>query len=1340
MRKVQLLIALIVIFSYNFTLPQVSPEKPEDPLKVLQFGSDFITISWNVKNLKIYRSTTNGITHSHVTFDGCSFLNTENNYQIPVMSFKLGVPEDSEITFELSDIIYEVKEQITLSPAKRIGRDKQGISIYSDGDMPDLNAPSNRSPIKIHDQHYFRDLPVVQVDFFPIHYDPVQRELKVIKSAQLQFKFNGAKKNGGFVPGRSRLDQLYDKMVLNFDQAKNWLVSVQTGLRKSTSSFTGPRYKLAVLKDGLYKINSSVLSAAGIDIQNLDPRSIKIYNHGGKTLNRNTTTYTVNPAGPVETAIYVSGEEDGRFDSNDYILFYGTGAGGWYYSESENDFIYNQHPYDTKNYYLLSYGEGPGKRMQKETTPSADAGVTDTYFMERVHFEEDKYNLLSSGTDWYGFRFLGQSHDVSLNYTINHLSTTPNQARMNIKFKGGSGIHYGDNDLYSYYFSVWLNSNKVSSPLISEYLLREENIGIVNTNFNSTDYLEEGTNAVYIKYTGNYESCNSYLDWIEFFYPRNYIAVNNHLIFYTNSIGQVVHYDIGGFTQPDVEFFDISDPLNVEILLTTSTVQNGAIGINLDLSDNVAKRVLVCSQNSSEITSVNSLTKYQPRLNLMDPSLAADLIIITHRSFEPYAQEIVEMRSNGDDPVSGVVVNTDDIFFYFSSSVKDVMAIRNFIRHAYYNWSSPRPSYVLLLGDGHYDYRNISVPDTNHIPPFEISGNHEMNSRESDNFYVDVNFGSSSYGSITPDLAIGRLPAESELDCRRIVDKLMTYEENSNKDGWQTTVTFVGDDEMTSIRDDEWQHQRDAERMANSFELKKFIKKKIYLSAYESVPGGFGRVKPKANQAIIDQLNEGTLIINYVGHGSPTAWAHESALDMTRDLNRIQNENKLPFWIAATCDFGKYDDPHEPSFSEALVWQESKGAIAVLSSARLVESWSNYLFNSKFLMNLFSNGNPSRRLGEAMLLSTEGGSNDQKYHLFGDPTMYLADPGNHITVTAFSPDTMKALSKVSISGLVSSNEGEEKLNAFDGGAFLIVNDAIYDSVNTGGPDYYTLIGPRIFKGEISVSEGLFNGEFIVPKSIRYSDRPAGRATIFAWDDVTGDQAIGYVDTLLFMGTSKNLSDADGPEISIYFNEQENFSDGDLVGKNPLLHAKIYDENGINLTQEVGHKIEIHIDDQSGRDITTFFAYDRNSYAEGQLSYHFDDLNIGNHHLKLEAWDNLNNPSIEEISFRIADSDGLVLRDVVNFPNPFQNETNFTFQLLGSDVGTEIEIKIYTITGRLIKVFDNLIPPSDGYNYDYPWDGRDNDGDVVANGVYIYKLIIRNDREQMEVIEKLVVLR
>jgi hypothetical protein len=268
---------------------------------------------------------------------------------------------------------------------------------------------------------------------------------------------------------------------------------------------------------------------------------------------------------------------------------------------------------------------------------------------------------------------------------------------------------------------------------------------------------------------------------------------------------------------------------------------------------------------------------------------------------------------------------------------------------------------------------------------------------------------------------------------------------------------------------------------------------------------------------------------------------------------------------------------------------------------------------------------------------------------------------------------------------------------------------------------------------------MLTGEFIVPKSIRYHKKPSGRLTLYAWNESGYEDALGYVDTLLFNGTKGNLTDDDGPEIVIYFEDQEEFNNGDLVHKNPILIAEIYDESGINLTQEVGHAIEIKIDDQPAKDITSFFAYERDSYASGKLRYHLEDLISGEHRLSLQAWDNLNNPNLEEVSLRIASAEGLVLSDVYNYPNPFANETNFTFQAQGLDAGAEVSVKVYTVSGRLIRTIDALPEPRPGFNY-YYWDGNDEDGDPLANGVYLYKIILKSGDKQREVIEKLVVLK
>ena len=210
-----------------------------------------------------------------------------------------------------------------------------------------------------------------------------------------------------------------------------------------------------------------------------------------------------------------------------------------------------------------------------------------------------------------------------------------------------------------------------------------------------------------------------------------------------------------------------------------------------------------------------------------------------------------------------------------------------------------------------------------------------------------------------------------------------------------------------------------------------------------------------------------------MGHGSEYVWSHESVLSMNRDIPRIQNERKLALWIAATCTFGKFDDANDICFSEALIRRKNAGAIGVVSAARPVDAGSNVEFNERFYISIFPSDFTRRRVGDGYLLaSLNGGTNYQKFHLFADPSMYLAAPNNFVTITSV-PDTFTALKTEKISGFVSVNQNGEVWQDFDGGAVLIVNDAKYEDITTGGGRYYDLMGPRLFKGEVGVDDGLF---------------------------------------------------------------------------------------------------------------------------------------------------------------------------------------------------------------------------------------------------------------------------
>jgi len=752
-----------------------------------------------------------------------------------------------------------------------------------------------------------------------------------------------------------------------------------------------------------------------------------------------------------------------------------------------------------------------------------------------------------------------------------------------------------------------------------------------------------------------------------------------------------------------------------------------------------SKNLIISSLGSSDIESITNLSPYTVNSNLLDQSKSADYIIITRKSLMDYGNEIAELRSH----LKTEVVSVEDIFFYFNSGVQDPVAFRNFIRYAYNNWQTPSISYVLLLGDGHYDYRNITLKDSIIVPTFQIYGIKELTSRESDLFYtqLETRINSTAPSAIYPSIAIGRIPVENELDAERIVEKLKIYDQNPVKDGWQTKITFVADDDITGTepKTSELAHLTQAEKLLKLPELDRFNLTKIYISGYPTIPGGRGRLKPLATQALIDQINRGTLIVNYTGHGSPTQWAHETLFNFERDYSKINNDAKFPLIIAATCDFGLFDNPNHISFTEALIWKEKSGSIATLAPTRLVYSQPNFLINERFYENLFPDGGASIPLGEAFIQSISTSSsneNDQKYHLLGDPAMTLADAREEIEITNITPDTLNALSKVQVNAKVKV-EGSFTTN-FNGGAVLLVNDAVFEDINTQGGthDSYNLPGPLVFRGEVSVSDGNMEGNFIVPKSIRYKDKNTGRLTLYAWDDNTNLTATGYRKDLLLLGSSSLNKENDGPEIDIFFDGQENFTSGDIISSNPILMAELNDESGINLTGQLGHRIELRIDETQTIDISESFTYERDSFTKGVIHYPITNLEPGDHSLTLKAFDNLNNISEQTIEFKITSSNGLVLADVVNYPNPFKRRTDFTFQT--NKDGAEASVKIYTLSGRLIEKLEGHFSKA-GYN-EIEWNGLDRDGNTLANGVYLYKIILKDGKDKKEKIEKMVVLK
>ncbi|MEL6820445.1 MAG: type IX secretion system sortase PorU, partial [Calditrichota bacterium] len=1131
------------------------------------------------------------------------------------------------------------------------------------------------------------------------------------------------------------------KTILNFKQAKSWAEAPQRLAKNGRVDYDfslSQWFRIPISSEGIYQISGSALSSAGVDISSVQVNTVQIFNDGGTPLSVNTAPPPQEDLS--EIAISVDDKNgNGTLDSDDLIIFYGVGLAGWRYNSGFAQWEAYSHPYETSNYYLLTFNQNAGKRITVEESPNLTGATRATQFTDYYRFEQDVYNILESGLDWYWIKFEGTSASREINFNLpqNILSSDGN---VSFNLQGGSGARYYEpTSGFNYIFEAAINN----SVLASNIRFGQANSSSVSTQNINTSSLRGGENTLKLDYTGSVEGCFAFFDFIEVTVDRPFTAENGRLKFYYEIDDNPLEFLVTGLSGSANRVWDVSDFSNVKEINPLD-----ASGARFHASSTVAEGRAYQVFAPTGITSISDIQPIESFANLRNPDRRARLLIITPGEFYETAQTLESFKeSDFVNPIQTEVIRTEDIFTEFSSGLKDPAAIRNFIRYANMNWGTDTtdiPEYIMLFGDGSYDYRNLELANySNRIPTFQVSANNDIASRAADNFYVAIN-NTNGVSSLQPELAIGRIPVNNLAEAENYISKLIKYDRSyaftpESQNGWQSVLTFVADDECPANRAcTEWFHLRQTEEIVNLLP-EKFDVKKIYLTDYETETGGLGRLKPKATTDLLNQINRGTLFINFYGHGDPNTWAHEQVLTRGRDLPFINNDGRLPIWVAATCTWGQYDDPNTPSMAEAVIWN-SGGGIASIAASRPTFAFANERFVENMFDDLFRDGSNTKRsitIGDAILPALDGTVNSQKYHLFGDPSLRVADPSHQVELTTISQDTLKALSKVTLQAEIKDSQGNP-LNNFNGKALIRVFDAV-DSTVSGGIDY-ALTGGTIFNGIVSVNNGRIGFEreagFKVPKSIKYKDQRTGRISIYAWSENSRD-AVGFVDTLLFNGSETQINDPNGPDIAFDFPDQPEFFDGDFVSQQSSISIRLEDESGINLTGEVGHLIELTIDGTIRKDVTEFFVYDENSFQKGELLYTLPAIGTGQHTLTISAWDNLNNYSEKTLNFTTSNAEEATLTQVVNYPNPLSEDTEFTFQYLSPSGTGDVSVKIYTIGGRQIQELNDLARP--GFNKIY-WDGRDRDGDVIANGVYLYKIVVDDGEKVVEKREKLVISR
>jgi hypothetical protein len=1181
---------------------------------------------------------------------------------------------------------------------------------------------------------YARKLPILKIGFVPL-----------------------VKKNGQI----SRLLSAQIKITYSKSKRINVIQNQRFYSQNSVLS-SGNWYKIGVVQTGIYKIDYAFLKSLGIDVKLLNPLSIKLYGKGGGMLPFKNSDYRPNDL--PENAIYIEGENDGKFDSTDYILFYGQGPDKWIRDNvSCIGYSLQKNIYTDTTFYFINVSSGLGKRISNMNEPAPPSNYSVTQFDDFRSYEKDQLNLIKSGREFYG-EFFESITDYTFEFKFPNLITNvPIGLRASVAARcvGCSSsftISASGSDLNK-------NIPVASAPSVyyGDYVM----LGSICTNFKAQ------VNSVPLKISYNKTGDSfGYLNFIELKARRGLMIDENQMFFKDlNAVGNgnIASYTLGNFSS-NYQVWNVTNPVNV------SRVGGTVNGTNL---------IFKC-QNDSIVDFVS----FHTSIGLLRPFVSkkvtnqnlhaypqADYIIVTHPLFKKQAEDLAAIHKTVDS-LSVNIATTEEIYNEFSSGMPDVTAIKDFIKMFYDRATnaSELPKYLLLFGDGSYDNKNFTPSNTNFIPTYQSENSTQpINSYVSEDYFGLLDDNEGDLISDVIDIGIGRFPVKNVKDANGIVNKIRMYlmptsyldikesnqsclaDGSANRTGygdWRNVICFVADDQ------DGGTHMAQADALSNLVDtVYKVINiDKIFSDAYKQEVSAGGQKYPDVNEAINRRLERGALIVNYTGHGGETGWSGERILDMPM-IQNWSNINTLPLFVTATCEFSRFDDPARTSAGELVFLNEKGGGIGLLTTTRLVYSNPNYLLNVNFYKHVFDTLNGQMaRLGDIIRLTKTSSSasvNNRNFTLLGDPAIRLACPSNQIftssinnsSISSFT-DTVKALSKITVKGFVANNSGS-KLNGFNGVLYPTVYDkkATITSLGNDGPPDAT---PRmnfflqknvVYRGKVSVTNGDFEFSFIVPKDISYNI-DYGKISYYAENGKT--DANGYENRFLIGGfNDKAPADNSGPEIKLFMND-EKFVSGGLTNEAPNIFAKMFDENGINTVGNgIGHDITAILDENTDKTLVLndFYQAETNSYQKGSVRYKLNDLSEGRHTLKLKAWDVYNNSNETLIEFIVAKSENLALNHVLNYPNPFTTRTQFFFEHNKPCSYLAINIQVFSVSGRLVKTIESNMFNNSYRSEGIEWDGRDDFGDKLARGVYVYKLNVRaSDGSFAEKIEKLVVLQ
>lgn len=1193
-------------------------------------------------------------------------------WDLPTQSVRIGIPQQGGVRVSVSP--YAVEEMDGVCPPIVPSFSWDGESAWTrypepvGGFVPD--EPVTLSPIGV-----MRDVRFVTVRFQPVQFDPDRKRLRVCREMQVTVSFE---RSPEVSDQKDLLDGWVAAALANGALARYWKLS-PTDRGGNQSVRAGQWLKIKITETGLYVLTGADLAAAGVALGGLEPRSLAMYTLGEHVPNRSY------PDSMTAVSIVVTDDGDGHFGIEDTILFYGLAPEHWIGACS----VFTDNVYTDYGVYWLSWDCGNGLRVSVGLQPDTAGTPVLRSGRDVLRQGPDLDCPARSGLLWIWKSLYKPTERHSARLDVELALEYPQQIE---RIAGRLLATRPDNAL-----TVNFNERPLAGFRFNQALPNSPFFFSIDT------VLPCGyaSNRVQLDLSGDGEK-QLYLDYLEVWYSRRLSLAGGQLHFVASDTGRY------RFVVRDVPsaplVFDVTDPYHP--VMTTGFADQGD-SITFCQRVRVPRRFVVAAR--TQLLRPVSVELRRPG-RLANRSLQSEHWLVTPREFLPAAQEYARFRSGRVAGIPGArcrVAVLDEIYDDYCFGYEEPWAVKRF-------FADKRPAYGLLIGDATYDYRNrLGGSRAPGVPAYETGyGLDPDGTQDRSALAVDAAYADFEGEGASPDMALGRVTVRSGAELRQFLDKVRLYEDGPSGI-WTRRYLLLADDEFmgdpTNPR--KWdpigfghiEYCEAVSVMPGSL----LDPVRVYLTEY---PYAQVKNKPGANAELLRQINLGSLLWVFFGHGAAHDLTHEGVLNIAT-VPQIRNDGRIPFCFFGSCSVGRFDDTKFESISEELVRMKG-GAIATLGATKSTAAGSNLVFARNLLTPLFAC--PESTIGYAFLMASP---TDRTYHLFGDPATVLRLPRPSRQQLRVAPDTLRPGMIFQATGLLELAEGECMWSLTGP-----VRNRTYTSVR--GSVTYRMQGLEAARGSGRITDGRFHcgGVFPVGLALESSYVSNGvyvpiprscRLSASVWNSETDLSVLA--DTLAYTTQGPPSGDTSGPAVA-FFCGGRRLHDGTAVPASFNVECLLVDPSGILIAPVPGATPEFFVGQRNGRvDLTDLLVFDESLHSAArfrlpvQVSAPVDSLCV-------LAWDNLLNRTRDAVWVTVLDDALLRADSLLIFPNPVRRNATICFTLTRS---ARVRVRIYSLSGKLVRELGETICAS-GYNQ-LSWDGTDRDGVSLSNGVYLLSL-------------------